>query len=99
MRHLALANSSLTDQIVLELASSKILGQLETLDLSQGTLSDEGADVILAMPEFKRLRAIDLSHSYISPKLRDELSKLGPLINLADPQTGGEDDRYVQISE
>ena len=53
--------------------------------------------MILAMPDFKRLRAIDLSYSYISPKLRDELGKLGPVINVADPQTG--DDRYVQISE
>ena len=100
VRHLALANSSLADQIVMELATSKILGQLATLDLSQGTLSDEGADVILAVPEFKRLRAIDLSHSYISPKLRAELAKLGPVINLADAQEPGDpDDRYVQISE
>jgi uncharacterized protein (TIGR02996 family) len=100
VRHLALANSSLADAIAAELPRSKILPQLETLDLSRGTFSDEGARAILDnAAAFKHLRQLDLTHNYIGNELAAELAKLGPNVILAEAEDPNEDYRYVQISE
>ncbi len=99
VRHLGLANSSLADQIARLLAGSKILGQLETLDLSRGTLGDEGAVAILGDPGFARLRALDLRHAFVSDQYRERLAKLGPAVDLADPQADDDGYRYTSIGE
>jgi uncharacterized protein (TIGR02996 family) len=103
VRHLGLCNSSLADQIAHEIASSAILPQLESLDLSKGTFGDEGARAILANASaFTHLAYIDLSHHYVSDELQAQLVKIfGAKVDLSDPQDGREDegDRYCEISE
>ncbi len=104
VRHLGLANTSLADQIAAELPQSRVLAQLETLDLSRGTFGDEGARAILDnAAAYRHLKEIDLTHHYVTEALRAELEKIGPRIVLAEAQTEDEYDderyRYVQISE
>jgi hypothetical protein len=104
VRHLGLANTDLADRIAAQLVDSKILPRLATLDLSRGTLGDDGARAILeSRAAFAHLEAIDLSRSFISPAVAAELSKIGPRVVLADLQEedtdGDETYRYVQISE
>jgi uncharacterized protein (TIGR02996 family) len=48
LRHLGLMNAEFQDDIAIALAKSPLLAQLETVDLSMGTLKDVGAQAILA---------------------------------------------------
>ena len=98
VKHLALANSSLADQIAAALPDSRILPRLETLDLSRGTLSDEGAQAILDHWDgFAHLKTIDLSHAYLSAGVAAQLLAKGT-VALADPRDA-EQDRCCEISE
>jgi len=100
VRHLGLANASFADSIAAALPGSKILAQLETLDLSRGTMGDEGASAILAHADaFKHLERLDLSRGYFSDDVRAKLAALGPGIVLDDLQAADEDYRYVAIGE
>jgi uncharacterized protein (TIGR02996 family) len=100
VRHLGLCNANYADEIAAALATSKILPQLETLDLSLGTFSDSGAQAMIDhAAAFKHLKSIDLTHHYVSEPLRAELVKIGPEFILADFEDADVDDRYVDISE
>ena len=101
LRYLALANSSLADEIAVELPKTKILPQLETLDLSQGTFSDAGAKAILEHADaYKHLKTLDLTHHYVSDALAKQLKKLGPEVILKEGESGEDaDNRYVAVSE
>lgn len=100
VKHLGLRNTNLADDLPEQLASSKILPQLETLDLSLGTFGDAGARAILERADsFKHLKRINLTHHYVSPALQLELAKLGPDFDFSDAGEAEDDDRYVQISE
>lgn len=46
LRHLALHNSELQDEIAVAFASAPVVARLETLDLSMGTLGDVGAEAL-----------------------------------------------------
>jgi uncharacterized protein (TIGR02996 family) len=87
VRHLGLRNSSLANDIARALPSSRILAQLESLDLSSGTFGDVGARAILDnAAAFAHLKSIDLSYHYVSEPLQAELAALGPHIVLDDAQ-------------
>src|SRR5204862_4662404 len=48
LKHLRLKNCPFADEAVGKLVKSKLLPQLETLDLSMGNLSDRGIDTMVA---------------------------------------------------
>ncbi len=101
LRHLALANAEFTDHLPSALATSSILPQLKTLDLSKGTLSDEGAEVLIEMADaFTHLEKLDLDQNYISDEVAERLTNALPRASL-NRQGEGEDadDRYVQVAE
>lgn len=101
VKHLGLANSSLADDIAAQLHTTPILAQLETLDLSHGTLGNAGAQAIVDHADaYKHLKTLDLTHHYISSELQAALKKIGPTVILAEPESGDDpDDRYVAVSE
>ncbi len=72
--HLGLGNTLLSDGIARALAASKIAARLESLDLSEGALGDDGATA-LAAGRFPALKRIDVR--------ANNLIKLG-LASLAD---------------
>jgi uncharacterized protein (TIGR02996 family) len=99
VKHLALANSSLADEIAAALPASRILPRLETLDLSKGMLSEEGAKAILAhWDAFAHLQSLDLSHAYIGSATAEALRAKG-IVTLEDLQDPDEEYRYCEISE
>lgn len=53
--YLGLKDSEIQDEIAKAAAEAPILDQLEILDLSEGTLSDEGAEALLASDKIKNL--------------------------------------------
>src|SRR5262249_21721721 len=55
LRYLGLRDSEYADEIAEALMGASILGQLDTLDLSLGTLGDRGGEALLNNPALKRL--------------------------------------------
>jgi len=74
LKHLGLRNSNQTDQIVEEILCSGILPQLTTLDLSLGTLSNEGAKLLTGLNNFQNLKTLDIHHHYCSRSAIEELA-------------------------
>lgn len=69
LEYLGLKNSMFTNDIVKELKDAKILKTLKTLDLSLGTLTDEGAaDLAAAKSALKHLECLDLTRSFLTKK-------------------------------
>ena len=66
LRHLRLRNAAFTDALIPYLVTSPLLPQLETLDLSDGTLTTAGVHQLIAhAPRFAHLQ-LDLSGNVIS---------------------------------
>ena len=98
LRSLGLRDAEIADGIAQWLAGEAWIAQLDTLDLSLGTLGDVGAAALLASPQARGLARLDLSHHYISKPLQAQLLAAIPGVVLADEQDGA-NDRYVAVGE
>jgi hypothetical protein len=68
LRHLGLVNTMLTNDLIARLARSAILSQLQSLDLSRGTMTRRGADALFAHARaFAHLESIDLGDNHLTP--------------------------------
>ena len=99
LRHLGLRDSEIADQVATWLATEGWVAELDTLDLSLGTLGDEGAKALLASPHVTKLKRLDLSHHYISAPVQAQLRAAIPGVVLDDPQEPDEGNRYVAVGE
>ncbi|WAX81599.1 STM4015 family protein [Streptomyces sp. KMM 9044] len=109
LRHLALRNSEIQDEVAAAVASAPVVARLDVLDLSMGTLSDDGAVALLGGQPLTHLEKLDLHHNYLSEPLRQRLSETfaaaGVEVDLdPDAAEAGEDDngtarRYVSVGE
>jgi hypothetical protein len=99
LRKLGLRDSEIADDIAGVLSKSPLVERLSELDLSLGTLSDVGAQALLACPALKKLSTLDLHHHYCTQDMMIQLRQAFPGVNLDDKQTGDDEDRYVAVSE
>lgn len=99
LRYLGLRDSEISDELAQWLAGEEVVGRLHTLDLSLGTLGDEGARALLDSPYVRKLQRLDLSHHYISPALQQQLKTLAPEVVLDDAQDEDDGSRYVAVGE
>ena len=80
LESLALKGSETADALAAAVASAPILARLKKLDLSLGTLSDEGAEPLLASEAVRRLHDLDLRKSFLSPEIIKRFHALTPVI-------------------
>lgn len=104
LKRLGLRNCHFADDIAKSLAKAPILSQLDVLDLSLGTLCDEGATALLESPSLGQLKRIDLHHHYISEAVQARYRQLNATVDLSDgmefyPEEEVGDDRFVAVSE
>jgi hypothetical protein len=101
LRHLGLCNAAFADELPKALLESKWLPQLTSLDLSDGTLGDEGAEVLTAnAAQFAHLQQLNLSRGYFSEAFVDLLRSKLPSVVLNDLQGEAEPaERYLAVSE
>ncbi len=107
LHHLGLCNSEIQDEIAAAVASAPVVAQLESLDLSMGTLTDTGAEALLAGQPLTHLRRLGLSHHFLSEAVADRVrtafGSAGTDVDLSDPQTPhhwrDEVWRFVAVSE
>ena len=107
LRHLGLQNSEIQDEIAAAVASAPLLAQLDSLALSMGVLTDEGAAALLDGQPLTHLGRLDLDHNYFSAsmeqRLRDALEPSGVAIAMSEKgrerEWDGEVHRYTAVAE
>lgn len=101
LAHLGLMNCPFTDGICEQLGTAKITRQISSLDLSMGTMTDDGARALLQhRAALAHLKTIDVSQTYVTEGMVAELRSIGPTI-VADDMREDEDPdyRYVVVAE
>ncbi|MFE4176783.1 STM4015 family protein [Streptomyces sp. NPDC056909] len=105
LRHLAVRNSEIQDEIAIALAGAPVVAALEILDLSMGTLGDVGAEALLSGQPLTHLKKLDLHHNYLSGALRERvlatLGAAGVEVDLEESEDMDDDEdfRYTAVSE
>ncbi|MFC9245789.1 STM4015 family protein [Streptomyces sp. NPDC057136] len=107
LRHLGLRNSELQNEIATAIASAPVVAQLQTLDLSSGTMGDEGAAALLEGQPLTHLGALDLHHHFLTEpmerRVREALEPHGVRVDLSDRNTPwdnrGAEGRYTTVAE
>ncbi|WP_200301538.1 STM4015 family protein [Streptomyces adelaidensis] len=109
LKHLALRNSEMQDDVCAALAAAPVVARLDVLDVSMGVLTDDGATALLTGQPLTHLTTLDLHHNYLSPairdRLRDSLEAEGVQVDVdADDADSDEDDdgtvwRFVAVGE
>ena len=101
LRHLGLRDSTIQDEIAAAVAQAPVVAQLESLDLSLGTLGDQGAAALLAGQPLDHLRTLNLSHHFISAEMRARVRQAWPAveIDLSDEQQENRWGRYIAVAE
>ncbi|MGW2823526.1 STM4015 family protein [Streptomyces sp. NPDC001443] len=109
LRHLALRNSEIQDEVAAAVASAPVVARLEVLDLSMGTLGDDGAAALLGGQPLTHLKRLDLHHHYLSEpvqqRIRETLEPAGVELDLdsRNPDEDRDEDgtvyRYVAVGE
>lgn len=78
LSYLGLGDSEIQDEIVEKIVESKNLYNIKTLDLSNGTLTDKGGQMILDnISMFKGLEKLDLTYHYLSEEMMQNLRNTG----------------------
>lgn len=100
LKHLALKNSEIQDEVAQLLVQSEILPQLESIDMSMGVMSDTGAQALLLYKDRLIGKSFDLSQNYLSDEMVNQLKAAGLNVKADDQdESDDEDDRYVSVSE
>ena len=98
---LGLCNSVISDQIAQAFQGARVLEQLDTLDLSMGTLTDLGLRALAQNPLISTLKTLNISSNYVKDEgdLIGQIEALGVTV-IADEQKAEDDyGMYVDVSE
>lgn len=103
LTYLGLRDSEISDDIAKAIANAPVLNQIKTLDLSLGTLSDAGAQALLASLLIPNLQKLDIHHHFCSEAVMQKFSRLGIEVDTSEQQDeetyNNEVWRYVAVSE
>jgi uncharacterized protein (TIGR02996 family) len=104
VRHLGLRNAEFTDALCARIGGARVLDQLETLDLSKGVMTDEGAAALAgAAARLGHLQRLDVSENYLTPKGERLVKGLCRKVVTGDQKEpsvwDGEEHRYVSVGE
>lgn len=98
LRTLGLMNAEFADDLCRLVPKARVLPQLEVLDLSMGTLSDDGARVLLEnRAAFAHLKELNLEKNCLSEALLEPLKQLCANVRVGDQRDA--EDRYVAVGE
>ncbi len=92
LKELGILDSEIQDEVAKAVVVCKYMNQIEILDLSQGTLTDEGGKVLLeTLPSYPNIKKLNLEFHYMSDEMMEKLEGLNMEVNVSDQQ---EDDEY-----
>ncbi len=100
---LGLRNSEIANEIAEAIADTPILDQLEALDLSGGTLTDEGAEFLIASGKVRGLSRLNLFRNFLTDATVQRLNSLGPKVDAGGQEEpdvyDGTPHYYVAVGE
>ena len=99
LKSLGLRDSEIADQVAMTVAKSPLVEQLEVLDLSLGTLGDEGGQALLDCPALSKLKKLDLHHHYLSDGMMQKFQALPIEVDVSGQESEGDYGRYVAVGE
>jgi hypothetical protein len=102
LRMLGITNCEFTDELCEILPTSRLLPQLEELDLCMGTMGAEGARSLIRNRErFAHLKRLNLDDNYVPPALTAALASICPEVIIGDQRDDGGDpgNRYASAYE
>lgn len=92
LTYLGITDSEIQDDVVKAILDSKYAAQLTVLDISNGTLTDKGGQMLCnSIDKLPNIKKIDAQYHYMSEKMMDALKKLDCEVNTDDPN---EPDEY-----
>ncbi|GAA4228742.1 hypothetical protein FHR32_008088 [Streptosporangium album] len=101
LRHLGLQDSEIQDEIAAAVAAAPVVARLESLALSMGALTDEGAEALLSGQPLTHLGRLDLHHHFLTDAMvkRVEDAFTGVEVDLSGQEKSDDDWRYVAVAE
>jgi hypothetical protein len=105
LTYLGVTDSEIQDEITEVVLDCKYLSQITTLDLSFGTMTDKGGEMLLKkLPEYPNIKKVELIHHFMSDEMVKQLQNLSDIqVNVADQQEaddyGGEIYYYAMLTE
>ncbi|MEM7387889.1 MAG: STM4015 family protein [Verrucomicrobiota bacterium] len=100
LKYLGLKNCNDQTEIAKLAAEAPVLDQLETLDLSLGTLRDEGGEALLASEKVKHLKLLDLHHHFMSDAMAKRFEDSGLEVDVSEQEEAYDGDYYyVSVGE
>lgn len=92
LKTLGIKDSEIQDDVAKVVTKSKYMSQIEILDLSLGTLTDEGGQVLLdTLPDYENIKEVNLEYHYMSEDMMAKLKALSADVDVSEKQ---EDDEY-----
>lgn len=96
LEYFGLLDSENQDTVTEMVLNCPLMPQLTTLDLSCGTLTDEGGKLLLEqVPNFPKLQKLDLHYHYLSKEMMDKLAALPIEVDLSEQNKAEEYDGEV----
>lgn len=77
LTYLGITDSEIQDELAQVVAASKYMPQISTLDLSLGTLTDKGGELLLQeVPKYPNIKKLDVHYNYLSQEMAQKLEQL-----------------------
>ncbi len=87
LSYLGITDSEIQDELVRVVLDSKFMGQIETLDLSLGTLTDQGGALLLeALPKWPNVKKLDVHYHYLSDDMAKKLCSLPITVDVSEAE-------------
>lgn len=87
LTYLGIVDSEMQDEIVPIVLDSKFMNQIETLDLSLGTLTDQGGTILLErLPSFSGVKKLDVHYHYLSDEMMKKLQELPMEVDVSEQE-------------
>lgn len=92
LTYLGIEDSEIQDELAQVVLDSKFMGQINTLDLANGTLTDKGGELLLKeLPKWPNVKKLDIHYHYLSDEMVEKLEMLPIEI---DASEGNEEEEY-----
>ncbi len=99
LKSLALKNSEIQNEIAELMATAAIVGQLEFLDLSDGTMTDEGAEKLIASEAIRGLIGLDLHRNFLTDATIPRLQNLCERVDVSNQEKYDGEYYYIAVGE
>ena len=104
LEYLGIVDSEIQDELTEAVLESKFMGQIHTLDLSCGTLSDRGGKLLLEkLPQYGNIKKLDVHYHFMTEKMEKQLRELSLEVDASDRNKPssyrGETYMYAMLTE